>query len=158
MPKILDYPPVWLVLALVSVWALGQMLPMDFLGVHGRRVGTGLVALGFVLMLAALAQMVAARTTFIPRRDPDALVMGGVFAISRNPIYLGDVLVLAGFALRWDVILGLPLVLVFMTLIQKRFILQEEALLRRTFGGQFEAWAARVPRWIGRGSLRGFER
>ncbi len=158
MPRILDYPPVWLMLSLVSVWALGQMLPLDFLGVHGRRVGTGLVALGVILMLTALVQMTMARTTFIPRRAPASLVTSGVFAISRNPIYLGDALVLAGCALRWDVIIGLPFVLVFMTLIQKRFILDEEARLRAAFGGEFEAWAARVPRWIGRGSLEGFER
>jgi protein-S-isoprenylcysteine O-methyltransferase Ste14 len=93
--------------------------------------------------------MAAARTTVIPRRAPAALVTGGVFALSRNPIYLGDALVLAGAILWWDAPLALPLIPAFVAIITRRFILGEEAALARAFGPAWQAWSARVPRWIG---------
>jgi len=101
------------------------------------------------LMLLAVAQMALARTTFIPRRDPAALVVGGVFRVSRNPIYLGDALILTGAILYWGAWLALPLVPLFGVWITRRYILDEEARLRRGFGAGFDDWAARVPRWIG---------
>ena len=98
----------------------------------------------------ALVGMVRARTTFIPRRDPAALVTGGLFGITRNPIYLADVMILAGAILWWGALLALPLVPLFMVWITRRYILDEEARLRAAFGPDYEAWAARVPRWIWR--------
>jgi protein-S-isoprenylcysteine O-methyltransferase Ste14 len=92
--------------------------------------------------------LVRARTTIVPRETPAALVTGGIFRFSRNPIYLGDALVLAGVVLWWDVPLAAPLVLLFILVIQTRFILAEEAVLRATFGPAFDAWAARTRRWI----------
>ncbi len=148
MARILDWPPVWLVGFLSLAWALDRLLGVGPFGPAGHMVGTGVMVAGFGLMGMALAQMVLARTTFIPRADPSALVTGGIFRMSRNPIYLGDTLVLAGAILRWDVPLALPLVLIFMAVIQRRFILAEEAKLRIHFGPQFEAWAARTRRWI----------
>jgi protein-S-isoprenylcysteine O-methyltransferase Ste14 len=100
-------------------------------------------------MLAAVAQMALRRTTVIPRRDPSALVTGGVYAISRNPIYLADALILAGVVLWADVPLAAPLVPAFMALIQRRFIRGEEARIAAAFGADFAAYAVRTPRWLG---------
>ena len=101
-------------------------------------------------MARSVAQMLLARTTFIPRRDPTALVTRGVFALSRNPIYLADAMVLTGASLYWGALLALPLVPLFMVLITQRYIKDEEARLQAGFGPQFQAWAARVPRWFWR--------
>ncbi|MBP9952601.1 MAG: isoprenylcysteine carboxylmethyltransferase family protein [Cypionkella sp.] len=147
--KAFDWPPIWLAAALALVWVIGRALPLPLFGGAARWVGGGLVLGGLVLMATAAAQMRLARTTFIPRRDPSALVTGGVFAFSRNPIYLGDALVLAGAVLWLDVPLALPVVLGFMAIIQARFILGEEIRLRAHFGPQFEAWARKTGRWLG---------
>jgi Putative protein-S-isoprenylcysteine methyltransferase len=80
---------------------------LDLLG--GLLVGAGLV-----LMLLAVAEMRRRKTTVIPHLEADALVTTGVFSRSRNPIYLGDALVLAGLALRWDAPVALLLVPLFM--------------------------------------------
>ncbi|MGB8814483.1 MAG: isoprenylcysteine carboxylmethyltransferase family protein [Paracoccaceae bacterium] len=146
--KLLDWPPIWLVGFLVLVFALDRMVPFGIMGPGGRWIGAGLVVGGIVLMLLAVGQMSRARTTVIPRRQPDALVTTGIFQWSRNPIYLGDAMVLAGAILWWDVPLAAPLLVVFMGVIERRFILGEEARLRAGFGPAFEAWAARVRRWI----------
>ena len=147
--KVFDWPPVWLLAALGLVWGMDRAMPVSLFGAAGDWVGGVLILAGLGLMALAVAQMRLARTTFIPRRDPRVLVTGGVFAFSRNPIYLGDVLVLTGAVLWWDVPLALPVVLGFMAIIQARFILGEEARLRAHFGPEFDEWAGRTPRWVG---------
>ena len=145
--KILDLPPLWLALFVALVWGIG-VVPLRLFGGWGDALGWSLVVAGLLLMAVAAAQMVLARTSFIPRRDPAALVTGGVFRLSRNPIYLGDALVLLGVALIRDAALSLPLVPLFAWLITQRFILGEEARLRAAFGPAFAAWAARTRRWL----------
>ena len=145
----IDIPPSWLALHVGAAWVLALVSPSVF-GGWGAGVGKILVALGILLMVAAVVQMALARTTVIPRRDPSALVTGGVFAWSRNPIYLADAILLTGAILWLDAVLALPLLLSFVWLIETRYIRDEEARLTLAFGPEFDLWAARVRRWLGR--------
>ena len=145
----IDIPPSWLALHIGAAWALSLVSP-PVLGAVGRWLGLTLALVGIVLTVAAVAQMARARTTVIPRRTPSSLVTGGVFAWSRNPIYLADALILLGAVLWLDAILALPLVVSFVWLIQSRFIRDEEARLTLAFGPEFDLWAARTRRWVGR--------
>ena len=149
--QIIDIPPSWLALHLAAAWLLARLSPA-VLGAAGGTLGAALVGLGLLLMVAAGVQMALARTTVIPRRDPSALVTRGVFSLSRNPIYLADTLVLLGAILWLDAVVALPLVVSFLWLIQVRFIRDEEARLTLAFGPEFDLWAARTRRWIGRKS------
>lgn len=146
MMRQIDIPPLWLALALGLAWGLGRVWSVSGLA----WVGAGLVLVGAAMMAAAVVAMVLARTTFVPRRDPAALVTAGLFGISRNPIYLADALILLGAVLYWGAVLALPLVPMFMVLITYRYIHDEEDRLRRGFGPEYEAWAASVPRWFWR--------
>jgi protein-S-isoprenylcysteine O-methyltransferase Ste14 len=145
----IDIPPSWLALHLVAVWGLSMVSPAVF-GGFGRIAGLALVALGLGIMVGAVAQMALRRTTVIPRRDPSALVTTGLFSLTRNPIYLGDALILGGAILWFDAVLALPLVLSFLWLIQTRFIRDEETRLTLAFGPEFDLWASRTRRWMGR--------
>lgn len=145
----IDIPPSWLALHVGAAWLLSFVSPAAF-GAAGRMLGQGLVGLGVLVMLGAVAQMVLARTTVIPRRNPSALVTVGLFSLSRNPIYLADAILLSGAILWLDAVLALPLVASFVWLIQTRFIRDEEARLTEAFGPAFDLWAARTRRWIGR--------
>lgn len=147
--KWIDIPPTWLILSLGAVWGFDRLMPWSLFGPGGLIAGGVLIAAGLGLILVAAVQMLRHSTTVIPRGKPAKLMTSGVFALSRNPIYLGDAMVLAGAILWWDVAVGLPLLLAFMALIQNRFILGEEAVLRALFGPEYRLWAARVPRWIG---------
>lgn len=146
--KNLDYPPVWLALFIIATWILDRLIGFDLFGGAGQRVGAGLILAGFVLMGLAVWTMMRSRTTVIPRKAPTALVTDGIFRFSRNPIYLGDVLVLAGVILWWDVPVALPLVFGFMAIIQHRFIAGEEAALKAAFPEEFTAWSSAVRRWV----------
>jgi protein-S-isoprenylcysteine O-methyltransferase Ste14 len=85
-----------------------------------------------------------------PTAPPRQLVRGGPYRWSRNPMYVGVLLVVAGQAAwarspaTWAYAAALALAF------HLRVTLAEEPALRRAFGDGFDAYAARVPRWIGR--------
>ena len=148
MPKFVDLPPVWLMAFIGAVWAIGRVFPMPLFGAVGDALAVLLAGIGASLLAAAVWQMGRARTTVIPHRMASALVTGGVFRLTRNPIYLGDAAFLLAAMLWLDVPLALPLLWVFIRMITVRFIEGEEARLRSAFGEAFDAWAARVRRWL----------
>ena len=99
-------------------------------------------------MLLAAAEMRRQRTTIIPHREADRLVQSGIFRRSRNPIYLGDVLLLAGVILWMDAVLGLVLVPVLAWVLERRFIIPEEDRLRRKFRADFARYCEKARRWL----------
>ncbi len=145
----IDIPPSWLALHIGAAWLVSLVSPNVF-GAFGRVAGQGLVVLGALVMAAAAVQMALARTTVIPRRSPSALVTQGLFSLSRNPIYLADAVILTGAILWLDAVLALPLVVSFVWLVQTRYIRDEEARLTLAFGPEFDLWASRTRRWVGR--------
>lgn len=148
-PSEIDIPPTWLALHVLVAWGLSFLSPALF-GVVGAWLGKALLVLGGLVMAGAIAQMALHRTTVIPRRDPSSMVTTWLFSLSRNPIYLADAIILLGAILWLDALLALPLVLSFTWLIQSRFIRDEEARLTAAFGPEFDLWAARTRRWLGR--------
>ena len=147
--KLIDIPPMWLALFLAMAWVQSVRWPLGPSGMALVDLAAGvLVGGGILLMGLALWEMRRARTTVMPHLDADALVTSGVFARSRNPIYLGDVSLLTGLILYWNAWPSLVLVPLFVWLITDRFIRPEEDRLRRRFGRQYEHWAQRVRRWV----------
>lgn len=116
------------------------------------RLGLGapLMVLGGGLALAGVLQFRRAHTTVDPRNPAktSALVSDGVYGFTRNPMYLGFVLVLAG----WVAFLASPaliaLVAAYAFYLDKVQIPPEEAALKARFGAAFEEYAARVRRWV----------
>ena len=106
------------------------------------------LVLGVWLMVKAFLRMRALATTVNPRGTPAVLVTDGVFAISRNPIYLGDSLVLLAAAFWADTVLGLLVVAGFVWVVTDRFIAVEEDRLADIFGEQAAEWFVRVRRWV----------
>lgn len=142
--KWIDLPPFWLLLCLVLAW----LSPIRF--APGVLIYIGWLAIGVGLLLTLLAILAfrRARTTIIPREAPQALITQGIFARTRNPIYLADVLFLAGASLNWGSAAGLVLVPLFAILLQRRFIQAEEAVLTAAYGSAFQDYAKTVRRWI----------
>jgi protein-S-isoprenylcysteine O-methyltransferase Ste14 len=148
--KWIDTPPVWLAVAIMATWQISVLQPQAWGFAHpvADFAGGLLVGAGLLVMALAVAQMRKQRTTIVPHMQPSALVTSGVFARSRNPIYLGDALILAGLALRWDAPVALILVPLFIATIQHRFILPEEDRLRRAFRADFARYCEKTRRWL----------
>ncbi|MEJ2028442.1 MAG: methyltransferase [Maritimibacter sp.] len=147
--KWVDIPPVWLAVCLGFTWGLSELAPG--LAVHlaaTRILGVAAVVMGCLAMLAGLVELLRQRTTFVPRQNPTGFARGGIYQLTRNPIYLGDALVLTGAVLWWDVWPALILVPGFMLFITRRFIFDEENRLRGSFGPDVEVWFGEVRRWL----------
>ena len=146
-------PPVWLLIFGALMWCTDRAAPIAALiAKPANRLGWIFVACGASVIATAMLQFRRARTTVNPLTPAKAssLVTSGIFGYSRNPMYLGLLLVLAG----WAIVLGslgpwlaLPL---FVVVIAKMQIEPEEAVLSVLFGGPYRAYCARVGRWFGR--------
>ncbi len=144
--KHLNTPPVWLIGFMAAAWGLARLWAP--LGEALLWPGRGLVAAGIALIVWSALAFRRARTTIVPHQPPSALVEVGPYRFSRNPIYLADLLILAGAAL----ILGAPLALIllvpFREVLRRLFILPEEAVLERDLGQPYLDFKVRVPRWF----------
>lgn len=148
--KWIDLPPVWLLAFIALAWAQATYFPfgLSFGGPWADFLGGVLIGGGVLLMLLALSEFRRHRTTVLPHRTPTRLIQSGIFSRTRNPVYLGDALLLAGIILRFDAVLALPLVPIFVWIIEKRFILGEEDRMRRAFRMEFARYERKVRRWV----------
>jgi protein-S-isoprenylcysteine O-methyltransferase Ste14 len=143
-------PVVGLCLALL-MWAASSLVrPLEI--PFGVRVALGL-ALVFIGQGISISGMVAfrrARTTINPLNPGAAssLVSGGVYRFTRNPMYLGLLLTLLGWAAFLANPLALVLVPLFVLYMNRFQIAPEERALASLFGAEFAAYANRVRRWL----------
>ena len=144
-----NLPPIWLLLGLVLAWLLANGLPLV------RLVGPAWQAAGLLMALAGTALILWAalwvrrkRTTIEPHHAPGRLIVEGPYRFSRNPIYLGMLAILTGAVLWHGALSGLPLPFAFATILTRRFILPEEAALRRAFGAEAQDYLDRTRRWL----------
>ena len=113
-----------------------------------RVVGTVFFAGGALVAAFAIGQFRKVDTPTDPHGRATRLVTGGPYAYSRNPIYLGMVLILIGLALRLGSFSPWLVIPVFGWVLVHYFIAKEEARLAEQFGADYEAYRARVRRWL----------
>lgn len=148
--KWIDIPPVWLAGFVALAYTVNKFDPWGLSLDHPitQLVSGILIGGGIILMVLAVYEMRRQRTTFVPHRDADRLVQSGIFSRSRNPIYLGDILVLVGVILWLDVPVALLLVPGFLWVIERRFVIPEENRLRRKFHADFARYCQKTRRWL----------
>ena len=106
------------------------------------------LACGIALNLFADGVSHQAETTVKPFETPGVLVTTGVFRISRNPMYLGYVLILIGVGLLLRSLTPFVVIPVFGLLMARVFIREEEQMLQETFGAAWQSYAGQARRWI----------
>ncbi len=144
-------PPVVGALAAAGMWGisgLGPQIPLPF--VAKVAAVAVLVAAGLAVDLAGLLAFRGSRTTVNPLQPQraSALVTGGVYRITRNPMYLGMALLLLAWAAWLSAWLALAGPVVFVLYITRFQILPEERALLANFGEDFPRYAERVRRWL----------
>lgn len=103
---------------------------------------------GVCLNLLADHTFHLAGTTVKPFQVSTSLVTRGVYRISRNPMYLGFSLILAGLAVGLGSLTPWIVLPFFIELIESWFIQPEEKMLADQFGSGWEEYSAQVPRWF----------
>jgi protein-S-isoprenylcysteine O-methyltransferase Ste14 len=150
-PNVLPWPPMIYAAAALAGFALGRWFPLHNGGVPGGIVRAGgalMMLLGLGLDGSAMLTMWRARANILPNRAATALVSSGPFAVSRNPIYLGNTLLVAGAAFVWGNFWYVPAALVAAALVQRLAIQREEQHMAERFGEAWRLYAQRTPRWI----------
>jgi len=132
-------------------FALNAFTPMSFAyccRLLRLRTGAVLIALGLIVSATVVWTFRKSRTPVSPNRPTKGIVRAGVYRYSRNPDYLGQMMIYLGVAVAkgsWWPFLLLPLLLV---AIQLGVVRREERYLEAKFGQEYRDYKAQVPRWL----------
>ena len=106
--------------------------------------------IGIIFIISAVIQFVDRKTTVNPTKPykTTTLVITGTYKITRNPMYLGMLLIIISFAFYKTSIISLILIPIFIFYINKFQIEPEEYEMRKKFGKEYEDYCKKVDRWI----------
>lgn len=111
-------------------------------------VGTLVFITGIAADISTMLLFIRRKSNILPHKAATRLITDGPFRFSRNPIYVGNTLMLAGaglaFASSWLLIAAITAAVATHFLA----VLREEAHLKARFGAEWKAYAARTPRWL----------
>lgn len=144
-------PPAVALVTAVLMWVVSRSSPaLAFVFPAGNVFAAGLAAIGLMVAISGVVTFRRARTTLNPTK-PEAsssLVSWGIYKVTRNPMYLGLLLVLTAGAIflsNWLPFLFLP---VFVVYINRFQIVPEEQALTSLFAREFVYYQSRVRRWL----------
>jgi protein-S-isoprenylcysteine O-methyltransferase Ste14 len=144
-------PPVLLLICGAAMWYIaGTGFAYAIAIPYALVVSIALAAVGVLSVALAMRRFRVAETTINPNR-PDtasALVQTGIFARTRNPMYLGLLFILTGWAVWLQSLSNLGMLAVFVVLLTELQIKPEEAALRKLFGANYDGYCQRVGRWF----------
>jgi protein-S-isoprenylcysteine O-methyltransferase Ste14 len=151
-PNTIPWPPILYAGAALLALGLQALLPIPWPGgawaAALAMAGLFLGAAGIALDLATMMAFRRHRTTVMPHRGATRLITDGPFRFTRNPIYVGNALLVAGAGLVFGIAWLLPAALAGAFATRKLAIDREEEHLALRFGAEWAAYAARVPRWL----------
>jgi protein-S-isoprenylcysteine O-methyltransferase Ste14 len=148
--QVLVRPPLmWALAAIVGI-ALGWLAPWPFVpgAVPAVWLGGVLFALAVALFVWAIVTMTRAGSNVPTSRPTMTIVEAGPYGFTRNPIYLGMMVSLAGLAIAFDSIWSLIALILFFLIIRYGVVAREEAYLDRKFGDVYRGYRVRVRRWL----------
>lgn len=142
-------PPIYFFAAVLAMVGLHLYVPINtIVNSPLNIVGWPFVAFGLSLALWAAGLFRIAGTPIQPFRQSTMLVVTGVYRITRNPMYLGMVLVLLGMALLLGTVAAFVPIPLFVWQIQRKFVVPEETFLEGLFGQPYVGYKSRVRRWL----------
>ena len=106
--------------------------------------------IGIGVLVSAVASFRKQKTTVNPLdiEKASSLVISGVFKYSRNPMYLGMVFILLSIALKFNLIGGIILTLLFTIFITRFQIIPEEVVMEKLFKEEFDSYKKKTRRWL----------
>jgi protein-S-isoprenylcysteine O-methyltransferase Ste14 len=148
----LKVPPVAVVIACAAaMWVVSVVAPAFQFSLPFRHVwALGAFAVGVCVTVSGVVSFALAKTTVNPMKPDDAttLVQSGIYRITRNPMYLGFLIALLGWAFFLANALAVLLLPGFVLYMNRFQIAPEEKALSARFGAAFAAYKGRVRRWL----------
>jgi protein-S-isoprenylcysteine O-methyltransferase Ste14 len=143
------HPPIVALFYMVFAFALGFLIPIPLpMPPLVKNLGFALLCIGFLFGLAAIMEFRKARTTLDPHGSVTQVISSGIYRLSRNPIYLGFLLIVIGLPLCLGLYGGIILAPFFIFTMNRLVIEHEEAYLEKKFGAAYAGYRSRVRRWL----------
>jgi protein-S-isoprenylcysteine O-methyltransferase Ste14 len=142
-------PPAYLFTSLATMVLMHFFIPVyEVTPAPWNIIGLAPLALGMALNLAADAALKKHGTTVKPFEESASLVTTGVYSYSRNPMYLGMIMILVGVALLMGSLSPYCIIPVFIFIMNGSFIRPEESMLNKQFGATWTEYTKKVRRWL----------
>jgi protein-S-isoprenylcysteine O-methyltransferase Ste14 len=143
------HPPIVALVFIVIAYFLGRFVPLPFaVPLMLRYVGLVMTFVGFLLGIGALNEFRKARTTLDPHGSVKKLVTSGIYRFTRNPIYLGFLLMVIGVPLNFGLYWGIVMAPFYIILMNRLIIEREEAYLEKKFKDTYTNYKSQVRRWL----------
>ena len=143
------HPPVVALMFIVIAYFLGRFAPLPFSApMVLRYIGLALTFVGFLLGISAFLEFRKAHTTLDPHGSAKHLVTSGIYRFTRNPIYLGFLLMVIGLPLNSGLYWGIVLAPFYVYMMNRLIIQHEESHLEKRFGKSYTGYTSRVRRWL----------
>ncbi|MEO0223734.1 MAG: isoprenylcysteine carboxylmethyltransferase family protein [candidate division WOR-3 bacterium] len=136
-------PISFLFISIILVYLSKNLLTIKF----PKIVGLLIIGISLFLIVLGILTLIVNRTTIIPGNKPKKLVKEGIFKFIRNPIYLGDLLLVIGFSLFLQTLTGIFISILFFLILDKIVIPTEERILEETFKDEYLEYKRNVKRW-----------
>jgi protein-S-isoprenylcysteine O-methyltransferase Ste14 len=148
--RVVIRPPIAWALAIVAGLVLDWFMPLPVLpaSVPARWIGGVVFIIAVLLAAWAIATITRAGSNVPTNRPVTTIVASGPYRFTRNPIYVGMMLGLAGLALAFDILWLLAMLVPFALVIRFGVVAREEAYLDRKFGDVYRRYRSRVRRWL----------
>ena len=148
--QVIARPPLLWGLAVVAGFALDWLMPLRFVpaAVPAGWLGGAVLAIAVALFAWAIATVTRAGSNVPTNKPTTSIVDTGPYRFTRNPIYLGMMLGLAGLAIAFDSLWLLLTLVPFAFVIRYGVVAREEAYLEGKFGERYRRYRIRVRRWL----------
>ncbi len=150
-PGVIAPPPLIYLAFLLAGWGADRLLDLPGLGLETdvrRGLAFVLIIGGLLLDWIAAGHFRRLGTAVEPWKASTALATGGLYRLSRNPIYVGFAVTYLGFAIAMDSLVAAAFLLPCLLVVDRFVIQREERYLAAKFGAEYEAYRARVRRWL----------
>ncbi|HRK53962.1 MAG TPA: isoprenylcysteine carboxylmethyltransferase family protein [Cyclobacteriaceae bacterium] len=153
----IDHPGVYLppplfyvIIFLISIYSQKALpLPTMFFETSVAFIaGILFVMSGLIVTLPALIKFFRTKNTLIAIKPANTLQTSGIYSVSRNPMYLGLLVLYTGIAFIQGNLWTLLFIPIVLWIVTKFIIVKEEKYLGRTFGSNYTAYCKKVRRWI----------
>lgn len=133
------------------IWLFARYVPLYHIAFHHQNLVVWvLIGTGGIIAISAIRAFIKLSTTIDPREPGKAseLVSIGIYRYSRNPMYLGILLVLSGIALYFGALSSVLVIAAFVGFISKYQIVPEEMALQDKFAESYAQYSQKVRRWL----------
>lgn len=151
MLKLKIPPPIYALSIGALMWLLSQYFPIShWISSPWNKIGLVLMLMAFSFELWSAFLFFRSRTTVNPMKPENSktIVISGSYQFTRNPMYVGLLMVLLGYAIWLGAIAPFLLLPLFIVLITTQQIIPEEDMLEKNFGQEYLDYKTRVRRWL----------